>query len=85
MSQIVKLEKRFENALEKLEIALSKNNLRESSGVSEKKKEIIEKSHHNIDDLLNKIDKLEKASKSDAEEIDKLVRKLKEIFELEDD
>ena len=42
-------------------------------------------SHHNIDDLLVKIEYLEKAATNDANEIDKLVRKLKEIFELEDD
>ena len=85
MIQIVKLEKRFENALEKLELALANNNLRIVSESSEGQKEIMKESHHNIDDLLVKIDQLEKAAKNDADEIDKLVGKLKEIFELEDD
>ena len=85
MSQLVKLEKRFESALEKLELALANNNpMKISKGFNEKK-EIIEQSHNNIDDLLLKIAQLEKAAKSDADEIDKLVKKLREIFEIEDD
>ena len=85
MSQLVKLEKRFENALAKLELTLAKNNLKEAFDSSQEKEEIMKESHHNIDDLLVKIEYLEKAATNDANEIDKLVRKLKEIFELEDD
>ena len=85
MSQLVKLEKRFENALEKLELALARNDLKQASESSKEKEQILKASHNNIDDLLVKIDKLEKATKNDAEEIDKLVGKLKEIFELVDD
>ena len=43
MTQLVKLEKRFENALEKLELALANNNLGESSGSSGKKDEDVKK------------------------------------------
>ena len=85
MSNLVKLEKRFENALEKLELALASNDLKQVSESSKKKEQIMKESHNNIDDLLVKIDKLEKATKNDADEIDKLGRKLKEIFELVDD
>mgnify|MGYP001164184888 CR=1 FL=1 len=85
MNQLIKLEKRFENAFGKLEHALGKNNSREASESSKKKLGIVKDSHNNIDDLLVKIDHLEKAAKNDANEIDKLVGKLKEIFELEND
>ena len=85
MSELVKLEKRFENALEKLELAFASNNLMKISEAPKEKKEIIKESHNNIDDLLVKIAKLEKAAKNDADEIDKLVKKLREIFEIEDD
>ena len=85
MNQLIKLEKRFENAFGKLENALGKNNSREASESSKKKLGIVKDSHNNIDDLLVKIDHLEKAAKNDANEIDKLVRKLKEIFEFEND
>ena len=85
MSQLIKLEKRFENVLEKLELALSKNNLKEDANIYKKKGAIVKGSHHNIHDLLVKIEYLEKAAANDANEIDKLVGKLKEIFELEDD
>ena len=85
MSQLIKLEKRFENALEKLELALSNNNLKEDAKNSKEKEAILKGSHHSIDDLLVKIEYLKKAATNDANEIDKLVRKLKEIFELEDD
>ena len=81
MSQLVKLEKRFENALKKLELALANNDLKQISQSSKEKEQIRKNSHNNIDDLLIKIDRLEKAAKNDADEIDKLVRKLKEIFE----
>ena len=40
---------------------------------------------HNIDDLLIKIGKLEKAAESDAEEIDRLIMKLKKILEIDND
>ena len=85
MSQLVKLEKRFESALEKLELAFAKINVLNISDGPEEKKEIIKESHNNINDLLVKIDQLEKAAKNDADEIDKLVKKLREIFEIEDD
>ena len=81
MSQLVKLEKRFENALKKLELALKNNDLKQTSESSKEKEQIRKDSHNNIDELLIKIDRLEKAAKNDADEIDKLVRSLKEIFE----
>ena len=80
MTQLVKLEKRFENALEKLELALANKQVGNvSSGVVNRDKDVEEKSHK-TDDLLIKIGELEKAAKSDAEEIDKLVNKLEQIF-----
>ena len=80
MTQLVKLEKRFEIALEKIELALAKKNLGEASGSIDKKDKDVEKNSHNTDDLLIKIGKLETAAESDAEEIDRLITKLKEIF-----
>ena len=85
MSNLVELEKRFENAIERLVLALARNDMEKASESSKEKEQTMIESHDNIDDLLVKIDKLERASKSDANEIDKLVRKLKEIFELVDD
>jgi len=85
MTQLVKLEKRFEIALEKLEFALANKNLGEVSGSIDKKAEDVEIKAHNIDDLLIKIRKLEKAAKSDAAEIDRLIKKLKEILETNND
>ena len=85
MSQLVKLEKRFEIALEKLELAFANKNSFKILEVSEEKKEIIKENHNYIDDLLTKIAQLERAAKNDADEIDKLVKKLKEIFEIKDD
>ena len=85
MSNLVELEKRFENAIERLELALARKDMEQASESSKEKEQTMIESHDNIDDLLVKIDKLERASKSDANEIDKLVRKLKEIFELVDD
>ena len=85
MTQLVKLEKRFEIALEKLELALVNKNLGEVSGSIDKKDKDVEKTAHNIDDLLIKIGKLEKAAKSDAAEIDRLIKKLKEILETNND
>ena len=85
MSQLVKLEKRFESALEKLELAFANINVLSISEGTKEKKEIIKESHNNINDLLVKIDQLEKAAKNDADEIDKLVKKLRQLFEIEDD
>ena len=85
MTQLVKLEKRFEIALEKLELALVNKNSREVSGSIDKKDKDVEIKAHNIDDLLIKIGNLEKAAKSDAAEIDRLIKKLKEILETNND
>jgi hypothetical protein len=59
--------------------------LSKASGNIDKKGKDVEKSTHNIDDLLIKIGKLEKAAESDAEEIDRLITKLKEILEINND
>ena len=85
MSQLVKLEKRLESAFEKLELAFANNNSMKGSEGPKGKKEVIRESDNYIDDLLEKVAQLEKAAKNDAEEIDKLVIKLREIFEIEDD
>ena len=85
MSQLVKLEKRFEIALKKLELACATKNPTKISESPNEKKEIIKENHNNIDDLLTKIAQLERAAKDDANEIDKLVKKLREIFEIEYD
>tara|TARA_A100001035_G_C27571838_1_gene403513 strand:+ start:189 stop:446 length:258 start_codon:yes stop_codon:yes gene_type:complete len=85
MTQLVKLEKRFEIALEKLELALANKNLGEVSGKVDKKDKDVEIKAHNIDDLLIKVGNLEKAAKSDAAEIDRLIKKLKEILETNND
>ena len=85
MTQLVKLEKRFEIALEKLELALVNKNLDEVSGSIDKKDKDVEIKAHNIDDLLIKIGNLENAAKSDAAEIGRLIKKLKEILETEND
>ena len=85
MTQLVKLEKRFEIALEKLELALVNKNLGEVSGSVDKKDKDVEIEAHNIDDLLIKIGNLENAAKSDAAEIDRLIKKLKEILETNND
>ena len=85
MTQLVKLEKRFEIALEKIELALANKNLREAPHSIDKKDKDVEKNTHNIDDLLIKIGKLEKAAESDAEEIDRLIMKLKKILETDND
>ena len=84
MTQLVKLEKRFEIALEKLELALANKNLGEASGSIDNDKDL-EKTPHNIDNLLIKVGKLEKAAESDAEEIDRLIMKLKKILETDND
>ena len=84
MTQLVKLEKRFEIALEKLELALANKNLGEASDSIDNDKDL-EKTPHKFDDLLIKIGKLEKAAESDAEEIDRLIIKLKKILETNND
>ncbi len=85
MSQLVKLEKRFEIALEKLELAFANRNSFKISESPNEKKEIIKENQNSIDRLLTKIAQLEGAAKNDADEIDKLVKKLREIFEIEYD
>ena len=85
MSQLVKLEKRFEIALEKLELTLANKSPIKISESPNEKEEIIKKNHNNIDDLLTKIAHLERAAKDDADEIDRLVKKLRQIFEIEYD
>ena len=85
MSELVNLEKRFENALEKLEVALANNKMGKAAENFNEKEEVIKDTHHNVDDLLNKIRKLEKAAESDAEEIDKLVRELEKVLEIDND
>ena len=85
MSELVNLEKRFENALEKLEVALANNKMGKAAENFNEKEEVINDTHYNIDDLLNKIRKLEKAAESDAEEIDKLVRELEKVLETDND
>ena len=85
MSQLVKLEKRFEVALEKLELAFANKTPVKISESPNEKKELIKENHNNIDDLLTKIAQLERAAKNDADEIDKLVKKLEEIFEIKYD
>ena len=84
MTQLVKLEKRFETALEKLELALANKNLGEGGSIDKKDKDVEIKAQ-NIDDLLIKIGKLEKAAKSDAAEIDRLIKKLTEFLETNND
>ena len=86
MSELVKLEKRFEDVIENLEFALSNNVVKERvSDSSIKKEDVSKQSHDNTENLLNKIEHLEKAAVNDAKEIDKLVIKLKEILETEND
>ena len=85
MSELVNLEKRFENALEKLEVALANNKMGKVAEKLNEKEEVIKNTHYNIDDLLSKIRKLEKAAESDAEEIDKLVRELEKVLETDND
>ena len=85
MSQLVILEKRFEIALEKLELAFANKSPVKVTESSNEDKGIIKENHNTIDDLLTKIAQLERAAKNDADEIDKLIKSLKEIFELVDD
>ena len=85
MTNLVKLEKQFENALEKLELALENQIVSEASLSNYGKDKVINEKHYNINSLLIKIGELEKAAKSDAEEIDRIVDKLKSILETEND
>ena len=85
MSELVNLEKRFENALEKLELALANNNMGKAAESLNEKQEVNKDIPHNKDDLLNKVKKLEKAAESDAEQIDKLVKELEKILEIDND
>ena len=85
MSELLNLEKRFENALEKLERALANNKMDKATENFNKKEEVNKDINHNIDDLLNKINRLEKAAENDAEEIDKLVRELEKVLETDND
>ena len=85
MSELVNLEKRFENALEKLELALANNNMSKAAEILNEKQEVNKDIPHNKDDLLNKVKKLEKAAESDAEQIDKLVKELEKILEIDND
>ena len=85
MSELVNLEKRFENALQKLERALANNKLDKATENLTRKEKVNKEINHNIDDLLNKINRLEKAAENDAEEIDKLVRELEKVLETDND
>ena len=85
MSELVNLEKRFENALEKLELALANNNMSKAAESLNENQEVNKEIPHNKDDLLKKVKKLEKAAASDAEQIDKLVKELENIFEIDND
>ena len=85
MSELVNLEKRFENALEKLERALANNKMDKATESFNKKEDVNKDVNHKIDDLLNKINRLEKAAENDAEEIDKLVRELEKVLETDND
>ena len=85
MSELVNLEKRFENALEKLELALANNNMSKGAESLNEKQEVNKDIPHNTDNLLNKVKKLEKAAESDAEQIDKLVKELEKILEIDND
>ena len=85
MSELVNLEKRFEKALEKLERALANNKMVKATENFSKKEEVSKDINHNIGDLLNKINRLERAAENDAEEIDKLVRELEKVLETDND
>ena len=86
MSQLVKLEKRFEDAIKRLELALSDKIVsKEVSGGFNEKEEVSKQGHDNIKKLLNRIEYLEKAAENDAKEIDKLISKLQEILEAKND
>ena len=80
MSEIINLEKRFEVVIEKLEKALTFTERQSPEEAISSKQEKLEDHEYNRQ-LLAKIENLEKAAKNDANEIDKLVGKLREIFE----
>ena len=86
MSQLVKLEKRFEDAIKRLELALSDKIVsKEVSGRFNEKEEVSKQGRDNIEKLLNRIEYLEKAAENDAKEIDRLISKLQEILETKND
>ena len=86
MSQLVKLEKRFEDAIKRLELALSDKIVsKEVSGSFNEKEKVSKQSRDNIEKLSNRIAYLEKAAENDAKEIDKLISKLQEILEAKND
>ena len=86
MSQLVKLEKRFEDAIKRLELALSDKIVSNKvSGSFNEKEEVSNQGRDNIEKLLNRIAYLEKAAENDAKEIDKLISKLQEILEAKND
>ena len=86
MSQLIKLEKRFEDAIKRLELALSDKIVsKEVSGSFNEKEEVSKQGRDNIEKLLNRIAYLEKAAENDAKEIDKLISKLQEILEAKND
>ena len=86
MSQLVNLEKRFEDAIKRLELALSDKTVsKEVSGIFNEKEEVSKQGHDNIEKLLDRIAYLEKAAENDAKEIDKLISKLQEILEAKND
>ena len=86
MSQLVKLEKRFEDAIKRLELALSDKIVsKEVSGIFNEKEEVSKQGRDNIEKLLNRIAYLEKAAENDAKEIDKLISKLQEVLEAKND
>lgn len=86
MSQLVKLEKRFEDAIKRLELALSDKIVsKEVSGNFNEKEEVSKQGRDKLEKLLNRIAYLEKAAENDAKEIDKLISKLQEILEAKND
>ena len=86
MSQLVKLEKRFEDAIKRLEFVLTDRIVsKEVSGSFNEKEEVSKQGSDNIEKLLNRIEYLEKAAENDAKEIDKLISKLQEILEAKND
>ena len=85
MSHLVILEKRFENALEKLEAALANKVERKNAVSADEESKNVKKNYHDINDLSVKIAQLEDAAKNDAEEIDRLIGILREILEENND
>ena len=86
MNQLVKLEKRFEDAIKRLELALSDKIVsKKVSGSFNEKEKVSKQSRDNIEKLSNRIAYLEKAAENDAKEIDKLISKLQEILEAKND